>query len=112
MQPGSAARRDAGAESPVTAQHPPASRPPRGGRLVRALAAGTVISVAVSAAWSYTAVFTMAGTQPVPHLTGNLTGDYAGLAGAAAGNGPLLFAVTALIYAACFAVTGWRAAVR
>lgn len=54
----------------------------------------------------------MAGTQPVPHLTGNLTGDYAGLAGAAAGNGPLLFAVTALIYAACFAVTGWRAAVR
>lgn len=76
------------------------------------MAAATVISLLVSAAWSYAAVFTMAGPFPVPHLTGNLPADYAQAAGAAAGNGPLLFAVTATIYAACFAVAGWRAAVR
>jgi hypothetical protein len=96
----------------VTAQHPPASRPPRGGRLARALAAETVISLLASAAWSYTAVLTMAGPPPALHLTGNLPADYAQAAGTAAGSGPALFAVTAMIYAACFAIAGRQAAPR
>lgn len=74
----------------------------------RAFTAGTVLSVAVTAAWAYTAVLTTAGPAPVPHLTGSLPADYWQIAAAPAGNGPGLFAVTAAIYTACFALAGLR----
>ncbi len=73
-----------------------------------AVAAGTVVSVGVTAVWSWTSVLT---TGPVPplHLGRNLPADYAHLADAATGsNGHALFAVTACIYTACFLVSGLR----
>ena len=73
----------------------------------RAFLAGTVLSVAVTAAWSWTATMTIGTGQPL-HLNRDLLGDYAQVAGAATGNGPMLFAVTAGIYFACFLVSGLR----
>jgi hypothetical protein len=73
-----------------------------------ALAAGTAVSLAVTAVWSYTATLTI-GPPPALHLTlRDLPGDYARLAAAATGNGWALFAVIAVIYALCFLVSGWR----
>lgn len=72
-----------------------------------ALAAGTVVSAAVSAAWSYMATLTVGLAAPV-HLDRDLPADYVRLAGAPTGNGWALFAVTAVIYALCFLVSGLR----
>jgi hypothetical protein len=73
-----------------------------------ALVAGTVLSLAVTAVWSWTATLTT-GPSPLPRMTGNLPGDYAQLAGAATGSSPwALFAVTAAIYALCFLASGLR----
>jgi hypothetical protein len=73
-----------------------------------ALTAGTVMSLAVTAAWSYTATLTIA-SPAAPDLTGNLPGDYMRLAGSATGSSPwALFAVTAVIYAVCLLASGWR----
>lgn len=73
-----------------------------------ALAAGTVTSVAVTAAWSWTATLTI-GAPAGPRLTGNLPGDYAQLAAAATGSSPwALFGAVAVTYAACLLVSGWR----
>ena len=72
-----------------------------------ALAAGTVLSAAVTAAWALTATATI-GPPPPLHLTRDLPGDYAQLAAAATGNAVALFAVTAAIYALCFLASGWR----
>lgn len=72
-----------------------------------ALAAGTVLSCAVTAAWAFTAVATI-GPPPPLHLTRDLPGDYARLAAAGTGNAVALFAVTAVIFALCFTVSGWR----
>lgn len=74
----------------------------------RAFTAGTVLAVAVTAAMAYTAVLTTAGPAPFPHLAGGPWADYWQVAGAATGSGPVLFAVTAVIYAACFAVAACR----
>jgi hypothetical protein len=72
-----------------------------------ALAAGTVTSVAVAAAWSYTATLTI-GTPADPRLTGNLPGDYAQLAAAATGSSPwALFGAVAVTYALCLLASGW-----
>lgn len=77
-----------------------------------ALVAGTVASLAVTAAWSLTSAAT-AGPPPAPHLTArDLPGDYAQLATAATGSPVALFAVVAVIYALCFAVSGLRRARR
>lgn len=73
-----------------------------------ALASGTVLSVTATAAWSWTASLTV-GPAAFPRLTRSLPADYAGLAAAPAGNGPALFAVLAVIYAACFLASGLRA---
>jgi hypothetical protein len=72
-----------------------------------AIVSGTGLSLAVTAAWSYTSVFTAGPAAPV-HLDRNLPADYARLADAPAGNGLELFAVVAVIYTLCFLVSGWR----
>lgn len=74
----------------------------------RALAAGTVITVMVSALWAYSTALTSAGAVPVPRLTRNPIGDYRQLAGAVTGSVPVMFTVDAVIYAACLMVAGYR----
>jgi hypothetical protein len=73
-----------------------------------ALAAGTIASLAVTAAWSWTATLTIS-TPADPRLTGNLPGDYAQLAASATGSSPwALFGAVAVTYAACLLASGWR----
>lgn len=71
-----------------------------------ALAAGTAVSFAVTAAWSYLA--SLAASHRQARLGRDLPADYARLAAAPTGNGWELFAVLAVIYAACLLVSGWR----
>jgi hypothetical protein len=71
------------------------------------LLAGTVLSLAVISAWSWTASLTVGPAEPL-HLTRDLPSDYAQLAVAPTGNAAELFAVVALIYAACLLIYGWR----
>jgi hypothetical protein len=74
-----------------------------------AVAAGTVTSVAVTAAWSWTATLTIS-TPAGPRLTGNLPGDYTQLAAAATGSSPwALFGAVAVTCALCFLASGLRA---
>ena len=74
----------------------------------RALAAGIVITVTVSALWAWSTALTSAGPVPVPRLTRNPIADYAQMAGTVTGSVPELFAVTAAIFAAFFMVAGLR----
>ena len=71
------------------------------------LITGTVLSAAVVSAWSWMASLTIGPAAPL-HLTRDLPPDYAQLASAPTGNGAELFAVVAMIYAACLLVHGWR----
>lgn len=80
--------------------------------IVRAVTAGTVITVAVSALWAWSTVVTSAGPAPAPHLTGNPVGDYLQLASTVTGSVPELFAVTALIFTGCFTIASLRRARR
>lgn len=73
--------------------------------MIRALVSGTALSLAVTAAWSYSATLAV-GPAPPLSLTRDLPGDYAQLAAAPTGNAITLFAVTAVIYTACFIVCG------
>lgn len=71
-----------------------------------ALVAGTVASLAVTAAWSYTATLSAGPAAPL-HLNRDLPGDYLRLAAAPTGSSPwALLAVTAAIYALCLLVSG------
>jgi hypothetical protein len=72
-----------------------------------ALITGTLVSLAVTAVWSFTAVATI-GPAPSLHMTRNLPSDYAQLAAAATGNGLALSAVVAVIFTVCLFVSGWR----
>jgi hypothetical protein len=72
-----------------------------------ALAAGTAVSAAVTAAWSCLAGLAAGPAAPV-HLGRDLPADYARLAAAPAGNGPELFLAVAVICALCLLVSGWR----
>lgn len=72
-----------------------------------ALAAGTVASLAVTAAWAYTATLTIGPMSPLS-MDRSPAADYARLASAPTGNGAALFAVTAVIYALCLLASGWR----
>jgi hypothetical protein len=74
----------------------------------RALTAGTVITIVVAALWAWSTTVTSAGPPPVPRLTGSPVGDYLQMAGTVTGSVPELFAVTALIFTACFTVAGLR----
>jgi hypothetical protein len=71
------------------------------------LAAGAILSFAVTAAWSWMASLTIGPAAPL-HLSRDLPSDYAQLASAATGNGAELFAVVAFIFFACFLAVGWR----
>jgi hypothetical protein len=71
------------------------------------LIAGTVLSVAVVSAWSWSAALTEGPAAPL-HLNRDLRADYAQLAAAPTGNGWELFAVIAVICALCFLASGWR----
>jgi hypothetical protein len=73
-----------------------------------ALTAGTVLSVAVTAVWSWTATLAIGPAAPL-HLTRDLPGDYMQLAAAPTGNAVALFAVVAAICALCLFVSGLRA---
>jgi len=72
-----------------------------------ALVTGTVLSLAVTSAWAWSADLTQGPAAPL-HLGRNLVSDYAQLADAPAGNGRALFAVVAAIHAACLLVASWR----
>jgi hypothetical protein len=72
-----------------------------------ALTAGTVVSLAVTAAWSFSATLTIGPDAPL-HLTRDLPGDYVQLAAAPSGNGVTLFAVVAAVFTLCLLVSGWR----
>lgn len=76
--------------------------------LKRALASGTVLSLAASAVWSLSALLAI-GTCPLPRFGRSLPADYAALAAAPTGSGPGLFALTAAAYALCFFAAGLRA---
>jgi hypothetical protein len=73
-----------------------------------ALTTGTAASLAVTAAWSWSAALTI-GPAPLPRLTGDLPGDYAQLAASATGSSPwALFAAVAVTYALCLLASGLR----
>jgi hypothetical protein len=72
-----------------------------------ALITGTVLSLAVTVAWSWLARLAIGPAAPL-HLSRDLGADYAQLADAPTGNGWELFAVVAAIYMACLPVAGWR----
>jgi len=77
-------------------------------RLRAPLVTGTVISLAVTAAWAWLSSLTIGPAGPL-HLTWrHPAASYLALAAAPAGNGWELFAVVAVIYALCFLVSGWR----
>ena len=70
-----------------------------------ALITGTVLSMAVTGAWSLMAEATM-GPAPALHLSvHHLFASYLALAAAPTGNGPELFAVVAVIYTLCLLPT-------
>ena len=71
------------------------------------LITGTVLSLAVVSAWSWSSALTEGPAVPL-HLGRDLRSDYAQLAAAPTGNGPELLAVVAVIYALCLLVSGWR----
>ncbi len=80
--------------------------------MMGALAAGTVLSVAVTGAWSVMGAATM-GPAPVLHLSWHHpVASYLALAAAPTGNGWGLFAVLSAIYLLCLLVAGWRKARR
>lgn len=80
--------------------------------ILRAFEAGTVITIVVTALWAWSTFVTSAGPDPALHLTGSPLADYGQLAGTVTGSVPALFAVDALIYAACFTIAGLRRARR
>jgi hypothetical protein len=71
------------------------------------LIVGTLMSLAVASAWSWSAALTEGPAAPL-YLCRDLRADYAQLAAAPAGNGWELFAVVTAIYALCLLVSGWR----
>lgn len=73
-----------------------------------AVTAGTVLSVAVTAVWSWTATLTIS-SAPALHLTRSLPADYAQLAAAPTGTSPwALFGAVAVTYALCLLASGRR----
>lgn len=74
----------------------------------RPLVTGTIISLAVTAAWSYMADLAIGPAGPVNLSLQHPVASYMALAAAPTGNGWELFAVVALIFGACFLVSGRR----
>jgi hypothetical protein len=81
-------------------------------RMRAPLGTGTIVSLAVTAAWAWLSALTSGPAGPL-HLTWrHPAASYVLLAAAPVGNGWELFAVVAAIYAACIFVAGWRHARR
>ena len=77
-----------------------------------ALVTGTILSLAVTAAWAWMSSLTIGPVGPL-HLTWrHPAASYVTLAEAPTGNSWGLFAVVAFIYAACLGVSDWRHARR
>jgi K+-transporting ATPase A subunit len=74
--------------------------------ILRALAAGTVITIVVTALWAFSTTLTSAGPVPAMHLRHGPVADYGQLAGTVTGSVRAMFAVDALIYATCLAIAG------
>jgi hypothetical protein len=73
-----------------------------------ALIIGTIVSLAVTAAWAWLSSLTIGPAGPL-HLTWrHPAASYLALAAAPTGNGWVLAAVVAFIFAACLLVSGWR----
>jgi hypothetical protein len=73
-----------------------------------ALIIGTIVSLAVTAAWAWLSSLTIGPAGPL-HLTWrHPAASYLALAAAPTGNGWELAAVVAFIFAACLLVSGWR----
>jgi hypothetical protein len=71
-----------------------------------ALVTGTVLSLAVTSAWAWTADLAAGPAAPL-HLGRNLFSDYAELAGEPTGSGWELFAAVAVIYTVCLLISSW-----
>jgi hypothetical protein len=76
------------------------------------LITGTVLSLAVTAAWAWLSSLTIGPAGPLHLAWRHPAASYLTLAAAPAGNGWELFAVVASIYAVCIFVAGWRNARR
>lgn len=77
-----------------------------------ALITGTIVSLAVTAAWAWASALTIGPAGPL-HLTWrHPAASYVTLAAAPAGHGWELLALVALIYAVCIFAAGWRHARR
>jgi membrane protein implicated in regulation of membrane protease activity len=81
-------------------------------RLRGPLVAGTILSLAVIAAWAWMSALTIGPAGPLHPTWRHPVASYMALAEAPTGNGWELFAVVAFIYAVCFLVAGWRYARR
>ena len=77
-----------------------------------ALVTGTIVSLAVTAAWAWLSALTVGPAGPLDLTWRHPGTSYLLLAAAPAGNGWELFAVVAAIFAGCFLVSGWRRARR
>jgi hypothetical protein len=73
-----------------------------------ALVTGTIVSLAVTAAWAWMSALTIGPSGPLDLTWRHPAASYVTLAAAPAGNGWELFAVVAFIYFACLLVAGWR----
>jgi hypothetical protein len=74
----------------------------------RALITGTTISLAVTAVWAWMSALTIGPAGPLDLTWRHPARSYLLLAAAPVGNGWELFAVIAVIFAACFLVSGRR----
>jgi len=81
-------------------------------RLPAALVTGTVVSLAVTAAWAWMSALTIGSAGPPVLTWRHPAASYLTLAAAPAGNGWELLAVVALIYAVCIFAVAWRHARR
>ena len=77
-------------------------------RLRVSLITGTIVSLAVTAAWAWLSALTIGPAGPLDLTWRHPAASYVTLAAAPAGNGWELLAVVAFIYAVCFLVAGLR----
>jgi hypothetical protein len=77
-----------------------------------ALVTGTIVSLAVTAAWAGMSSLTIGPAGPMDLTWRHPAASYVTLAAAPAGNGWELLAVVAFIYAVCTFAAAWRHARR
>jgi hypothetical protein len=81
-------------------------------RLRIPLITGTIVSLAVTAAWAWLSALTIGPAGPLDLTWRHPAASYVTLAAAPAGNGWELLAVIASIYAVCIFAEAWRYARR